>query len=376
MGLKMESVKILRALITKEFYQILRDPSSILIAFVLPLILLLIYMYGVNLDTVKVTMGLKVDDPSQKTVTLVDSFKSSKFITPFIYENKDKMYDDLAGSNLRGMVIIPNDFSTKLGRNETASIQVITDGSEVNLANYAQNYSLAIVQQWLNNSAVYSKKKPPNLINVDSRYWYNQEINSHYFVLPGSLSITMTLIGMLLTALVIAREWERGTMEALLTTRVRRIHIVLGKYISYFILGMFSMSFCVFMCINVFDIPFRGSIFVLFLFSGLFLLTAMGQGLLISTLLKNQFLASQAALIVGFLPGLMLSGLVFPINSMPEFIQWFSSIVPARYMVSCIQSEFMAGTIWGIIIPNCIYLGFLGLLLFWVVFSKTKMRLD
>lgn len=376
MGVNMESVKIVRALITKEFYQILRDPSSILIAFVLPLLLLLIYMYGVNLDTVKVTMGIKIDDPSQKTITLIDSFKANKFITPYIYTNKNKMYDDLAGSNLRGMVIIPNDFSTKLGRNETASIQVITDGSEVNLANYAQNYSLAIIQQWLTNSDAYSKRKLPNLINVDSRFWYNQPINSHYFVLPGSLSITMTLIGMLLTALVIAREWERGTMEALLTTRVRRIHIVLGKYISYFILGMFSMSFCVFMCINVFGIPFRGSLFVLFLFSGLFLLTAMGQGLLISTLLKNQFLASQAALIVGFLPGLMLSGLVFPINSMPEFIQWFSSIVPARYMVSCIQSEFMAGTIWGIIAPNCLYLGFLGLLLFWLVFSKTRMRLD
>lgn len=369
-------MRTLRALIIKEFYQILRDPSSILIAFVLPLMLLLIYMYGVNLDTVKLTLGLKVDDPSQQVVTLVDSFRNNKFITPFVYENPQKMYDDLTGSKLRGIVVIPNDFSSKLDRNETATVQVITDGSEVNLANYAQNYTRTILAQWLNYSSKYQKRTPPELIRLDTRYWYNQDINSHYFILPGSLCVTMTLIGMLLTALVIAREWERGTMEALLTTKVTKIQLVLGKYIPYFILGMMSMAFSVFMCISVFQIPFRGSLLVLFGFSALFLFTAMGQGLLISTILKNQFTASQAALVAGFLPALMLSGLVFPINSMPMPLQILSSVIPARYFVSCIQSEFMAGTVPEIIIPNCILMGVLGLLLFFAVYSKTEMRLE
>jgi len=369
-------MKILRALVIKEFYQISRDPSSFLISFVLPLMLLLIYMYGINLDTVKIAMGLKIDDSSQQVVTLVDSLKSNPFITPYIYENTQKMYDDLTGSKLRGIMVIPNDFSTKLDRNETATVQVITDGSEANLANYVQNYSKSILSQWLNYSSKYSKKIPPSLISVEPRYWYNQDINSHYFILPGSLSITMTLIGMLLTALVIAREWERGTMEALLTTKVTRLQIVMGKYIPYFIIGMTSMSFSVFMCINVFQVPFRGSLLVLFIFSGLFLFTAMGQGLLISSVLKNQFTASQAALVGGFLPALMLSGLVFPTTSMPMWIQYLSMIIPARYFVACLQSEFMAGTIPEIIIPNCIFLGVLGTLLFIAVYLKTDMELE
>lgn len=369
-------MRILRALIVKEFHQIVRDPSSILITFVLPLMLLLIYMYGVNLDTVKLTLGLKVDDPSQQVTTLIDSFKNNRFITPFVYTNPQKMYDDLTGSKLRGIVVIPNDFSTKLDRNEIATVQVITDGSEVNLANYSQNYTKTILDQWLNYSSKYARKIPPQLINVESRYWYNQDINSHYFVLPGSLCVTMTLIGMLLTALVVAREWERGTMEAILTTKVTKIQIVLGKYIPYFLVGMMSMTFNVFMCINVFQIPFRGHLLVLFGFASLFLLTAMGQGLLISTILKNQFTASQAALVAGFLPALMLSGLIFPINSMPLPLQWLSAIVPSRYFVACIQSEFMSGTVPEIIIPNCIYMGLLGLILFFAVYSKTQMRLE
>jgi len=260
-------VRILKALIIKEFYQISRDPSSILIAFVLPLMLLIIYMYGINLDTVKIKLGMKVDDPSQQVTTLVDSFRHNRFVETVFYDNPQEMYNDLTGSALRGIVVIPNDFSSKLDKNKTADIQVITDGSETNLANYVQGYSKGITSQWLNHTSKYSRKVPPSLLRVEPRYWYNQDINSHYFILPGSMAITMTLIGVLLTALVIAREWERGTMEALLSTKVTRIQIVLGKYIPYFILGMLSMSFSVFLCINVFQVPFRGSLLVLFGFS-------------------------------------------------------------------------------------------------------------
>lgn len=369
-------MRILLALITKEFYQIMRDPSSILIAFVFPLMLLIIYMYGINLDTLKLTMGLKVDDPSQQVTTLIDSFKSNKFVQPYVYDNPKKMYDDLSGSKLRGFVVIPNDFSTKLDRGDVATVQVVSDGSEVNLANYVQNYSKSILSQWLNYSSKYSHQIPPALISMESRYWYNQDINSHYFILPGSMCITMTLIGILLTALVVSREWERGTMEAILSTNVARWQIVLGKYIPYFVVGMLSMAFSVFMCINVFEIPFRGNLLVLFFVAALFLIAAMGQGLLISTIMKNQFTASQAALVVGFLPALMLSGLIFPINSMPVPIQWLSDIIPSKYFVACIQSEFLSGTVPEIIIPNAIFMGVLGAILFIAVYKKTQMRLE
>ena len=214
------------------------------------------------------------------------------------------------------------------------------------------------------------------LINVDSRYWYNQDINSHYFILPGSLAITMTLIGILLTALVIAREWERGTMEALLSTSVKKIHIVLSKYIPYFTLGMFSMVFSVFMCIVVFKIPFHGNLILLFMFSALFLFANLGIGLLISTKLKDQFLSSQVAITIGFLPALMLSGLIYPINSMPVFFQILTKFLPPRYFVSFIQSEFMAGTVKEIVIINSLYMLILGSILFVAVYKNTQTMLE
>jgi ABC-2 type transport system permease protein len=217
-------------------------------------------------------------------------------------------------------------------------------------------------------------KKP--LVVSDIRYWYNQGINSHYFILPGSLAVTMTLIGILLTALVIAREWERGTMEALLSTNATKLHIVLGKYIPYFVLGMLSLCFSVFLIIVIFKIPFNGNLLALFFVSSLFLFTCLGIGLLISTKLKDQFLASQAALAVGFLPALFLSGLMFPINSMPVFFQYLTRVMPPRYYVSFIQSEFLAGTVFEIITESSIFLLVIGLILFVAVYKNTSMRLD
>ena len=285
------------------------------------------------------------------------------------------MYSDLISTKLRGIVVIPNDFYSKIKKNETASIQVISDGSEVNLSNYVQSYPKTIINQWLANE-ITNKKKSNQLIFPQIWCWYNQTLNSHHFILPGSLAITMTLIGLLLTALVIAREWERGTMEALMTTRVKKIDFIIAKYLSYFILGMLSMLFNFFLCVIVFKIPFRGNMFILMCFSAFFLFTALGQGLLLSTILRSQFAASQASIFGGFLPSLMLSGLIYPITSMPIYVQYLTLIIPARYFVSMIQTEFLVGTVWGIIIPNCMYLIIFGLFLFLLVFLFTKMRLD
>ena len=369
-------MKILNSLIQKEFYQILRDPSSIMIAFVLPTIVLLIYMYAINLDTLKIKYGIKIDDEEQQISSLVDSFRHSEYVSSIKYTDKIKMYNDLISTKLRGIIVIPNDFSEKLKKKETATIQIISDGSEVNLANYVQNYPMTIINQWIKCEGKYYYDAPIQLINPQIRCWYNQKLDSHHFILPGSLAITMTLIGLLLTALVIAREWERGTMEALLTTRAKKIHFILGKYLSYFILGMLSMLFNFFLCVIIFQIPFRGSFVVLMLFSSLFLFTALGQGLLLSTILKNQFTASQASIFAGFLPSLMLSGLIYPISSMPSYVQSLTILIPARYFVSMIQTEFLTGTVWEIVIPNSIYLAVFGLVLFCAVYLCTQMRLD
>ncbi len=368
-------MKILFALIKKEYLQIIRDPSSIIIAFILPLVSILIYMYGINLDTVKVTIGIKNDDANPEISTLVKSFGHSKYVKSIVYDNQEAVENDITRSKIRGAVIIPNDFSKKLSKNQPADFIIITDGSEVNTANYVQNYSLQIVNGWLMASK-YKNISTKALINPIVRVWYNEDLNSHYFILPGSIAVTMTLIGILLTALVVAREWERGTMEALLTTQAKKIDIVLSKYIPYFTLGMMSLSFSVFMCIVVFKVPFRGNLFILFFVSGLFFLTASGIGLLISSKLKNQFLASQVSLSIGFLPSLMLSGLMFPINSMPLFFQYLTMLLPPRYFISFVESEFMAGTVWRIVFINSVFLTFLATILFIAVYKNTDMRLN
>lgn len=367
-------MKILSALIKKECLQIIRDPSSIIIAFVLPLISILIFMYGINLDTSTVTIGIKNDDANPEIETLIKSFGHSKYIRSIIYDNENDLADALIGSKIKGGIVIPNDFSNRLSKGQAADILVLTDGTEVNSANYVQSYSTNIANQWLNTSK-YSRLVQKQIITPEVRIWYNEDLNSHYFILPGSISITMTLIGILLTALVVAREWERGTMEALLSTNVKKIDIVLGKYIPYFILGMISVAFNVFMCTAVFKVPFRGNYFILFMVSGLFMFTLLGIGLLISSKLKNQFLASQVSVGIGFLPALMLSGLMFPINSMPLIFQYLTMILPPRYFMTFLESEFMAGTVWEVVFINSVFLIILDGLLFAAVYKSTDMRL-
>lgn len=363
------------SLIKKEFHQITRDYSTILIAFVLPLVILILYRYSINLDTVKITLGIKNDDVNPKISTLIDSFDKSDYIKTQYFNSKDEMYQKIRNSKLKGGVILPNDFTQKLANSQKADVFVITDGSETNLANFVQNYCISIFNLWLSNSDFkYSLKKP--LINLQSKFWFNQDINSHHFILPGSLAVTMNLIGMLLTALVISREWERGTIESLFSTKITRLEFVLGKYVPYFFLGISSFIFNVLICIYVFQIPFRGNFLILVFVGGLYLFCCLGIGLTISAVYKEQFMASQMALSIGLLPALLLSGLIYPISSMPKIFQILTMILPPRYFIIFIQSEFMAGTILKIVLINSIYLSILGILLFFCVYRNVELRLE
>ena len=367
-------MKILRALVRKEFLQIIRDPSSIVISFVLPLISILIFMYGINMDAVRITLGIKNNDNSHEIARLVNSFGQSNYMNSIVSDDMNVLTQKIVRSKIKGIISIPNDFSKKLETGRAADLMLITDGSEVNTANYSQNYVIQISNQWLATSK-YAFLMKPQIVNPVTRTWYNQESNGYFFVLPGSIAITMTMIGILLTALVVAREWERGTMEALLSTKVTKIHIVLGKYIPYFCLGMISMIFNLILCIGIFRVPFRGNYFVLLFVSALFLFTCMGIGLLISSKFKNQFLASQLSLGIGFLPALLLSGLIFPINSMPEILQHLTKLLPPRHYITFIESEFMAGTVWPVVLKCSALLIILGTTFFIAVYKSTDMRL-
>lgn len=367
-------MKALMAFVRKEMLQILRDPSSILIAIVLPTILSLIYMYGINMDAVSVNMGIRVEDSSVKMDTLIQSFSKNNYVKAYVYDNKNQMYDDIVSSKLQGAVIIPGNFTNSLETGQLAQVLIITDGSESNTANYVQAYGTGIIQQWM-KEAGYTNEAAA-LITPVTRMWYNQDENSHYFILPGSLATTLSLVGLLLTALVVAREWERGTMEALLSTRLRPWQFVMGKYLAYYTLGIGAFWFNIFLCITVFAIPFRGSYTILMIVGSLFLLACMGIGLLISTVFKNQFLACQISLMIGFLPSLLLSGLMFPISSMPDIFQYITMVLPQRYFVSFIESEFLAGTIFQVVLINTIYLSVLCVVLAVLVYKKTLTRLE
>ncbi len=338
------------ALLVKETIQIVRDPSSILIAFVLPLILLFLFGYGVSLDANVVRIGVAVETASEPSQSLAAAFRASRFFAVTDARDRRELEPLLIAGGIRGIIIIPAAFGeeAELGPNATR-IQVITDGSEPNTAKFVENYAQGV---WSNWAAAQSGSGATQTISLEPRFWFNPELRSRYFLVPGVIAIVMTLVGTLLTALVVAREWERGTMEAMMATPISTTEMILGKLIPYFVLGLGAMAMCTTIGVFLFGVPLRGSILALVLISSAFLVPALGQGLLISSATKNQFVASQAALLSGFLPAFLLSGFIFEIGSMPEIIQLITYIVPARYLIPSLQTVFLAGDIWPLLLGN------------------------
>jgi ABC-2 type transport system permease protein len=372
----MVRIRRLRGLLVKETLQIVRDPSSILIAGFLPLILLFLFGYGISLDARNIRIAVIVEEPSAAAESLAAAFEGSPFFDPVFGKHRGEFEQGLVDGRLRGLIVIPQDFEKRVAAGDRAPIQVITDGSEPNLAGYVQNYAQGVVASWLaiRNSEEATAVGPP--INIEHRIRFNAEVRSRNFLVPGSVVLIMTLIGTLLTALVIAREWERGTMEAMMATPVSIVDILIGKLLPYYLLGMGSMALCVGVAVFLYDVPLRGSFAVLALVTTVFLVTMLGFGLLISTASKNQFVASQVALLTGFLPAVFLSGFVFEISSMPAPIQTITYIIPARYFATSLITVFLAGDIWGLLLPNMGAMALLGSIIFIAVGRKTKARLD
>lgn len=373
------SLRRMRGLIRKEMAQIVRDPSSILIAFVLPAVLLFLFGYGVSLDANHVRIGVVLENTSPEAQSLSAAFTNSRYFDTRIGRDRREFEEDLVAGKLRGMVVVPANFTETLhSGNASTAIQVIADGSEPNTASFVHNYVQGVFNNWLVQQAFDTGRPqsatPP--VAVAQRVWFNPELRSSWILLPGSIAIIMTIIGTLLTALVVAREWERGTMEALMATPIGIVELLVGKLTPYYLLGMGSMAVCVITSVTLFGVPFRGSVLALLLVSSIFLIAMLALGLLISTVSKNQFVASLIALIVGFLPAFLLSGFVFEISSMPVPIQTLTRIIPARYFVSCLQSIFLAGDIRSVLLPNTLALCAIAIVLVLLVAKKTNRRLD
>jgi ABC-2 type transport system permease protein len=356
----------LLALIRKEALQIRRDFSALLIAVVLPLLLLFLYGTGVSLDLDHLRFGVVMEDTSPDAQKLLKSFTDSRYFDVKVVRDRREILEDIQAGRLRGFAVIPAWFSEyRRLPDQVAPMQVIADGSEANTANFVQYYAQGAFANWQQQEGISN-----DLIYTEPRFWFNEVLESRYFLLSGALAIIMTLIGTLLTALVVSREWERGTMEALIATPVTRWELILGKTIPYFVLGMGSMLICVVVSTMIYDLPFRGSFLSLFVVSACFLVCSLGMGLLISITSKVQVMSAQIALIVGFLPAYILSGFLFEISSMPYWIQAITWLMPARYFVQSLQTLFLVGDVWVLLLKNMAFMLLTSFVLFAIIGRK------
>jgi len=343
------SLTRLIAIANKEIIQIRRDSRSLVIVIIMPVVLVLLFGYGVNLDLKRLPIYVFDRDGGQNSQDLLKRFQSSEYFTiaGAVHSYPDLVRAIDAGEAKMG-IVIPYDFSQKLRTGTPVSVQALIDATDDNTANVLIGYSQAVVQgysnevkfDWLDQRG---QTKQPVPLSVDARTWYNEDLESSWFIIPGVLALVMSVIGAFLTSLTVAREWERGTMEQLISTPVTPLEIMLGKLVPYFVIGMFDAGLCAVMAIYWFHVPFRGTVVALFFSSALFLIALLCLGFFISVVAKNQLAASQIALIATFLPAFLLSGFLFSIDQMPVAIQLVTRVIPARYYVSALKMVFLKG---------------------------------
>lgn len=377
-----DRIRRVRALVLKETRQMIRDPSSIAIGVVLPLILILLFGYGLSLDVKNVPVAVVVENPGPAATDLVAGFQLSPYFQAQITRSMPPAERLMLQRKVDAIVRIPSDFERQVSAGH-AQIEVLLHGGDANRARIIQSYVQGAIQAWNARQAAEGKvAQPANgqagagaSVGVQMRLWFNDANDSHYFLVPGLIVLVMTLIGALLTAMVMAREWERGTLESLFVTPVRSEDILLGKTIPYFLMGMLGLALCVLSAKFLFHVPMRGTLPVLLGASMLYVLVALGIGLLISSAVKNQLVASQLAMLVTFMPALMLSGFLFDLRSMPAAIRFITYILPARYYVTLLQTIFLAGNVWRVVIPNMLVLAGMTVLLGLGSRAATRKRL-
>lgn len=366
----------LAALIGKELTQITRDPSTYLIAFVLPLILLFMFGYAVSLDTSRTRVALVVQHDDAQAQSLALAFAHSPVFDARVARSVRVASNLLVSGDARAIIVIPQDFGANVSKRRSGVIQVIADGSQPNTASFAAAYAEGVRSAWEAGARSDQGMRGAPPISISQRVWYNPSLRSRNFLVPGSIAIVMTMIGTLLTALVVAREWERGTMEALLATPISMAEFIASKVIPYYFLALGSMALCTLIGVFAFGVPFRGSIFALYVIASAFLMPALGLGLFISSATKNQFVASQVALLTAFLPTFILSGFIYEISSMPWPIRVITYLVPARYLIPSLQTVFLAGDLWRLILPDVLAMLAFGFAFFLLSFRATRRSLD
>ncbi|KAF0105961.1 MAG: multidrug ABC transporter permease [Rhodospirillaceae bacterium] len=364
-------------LLQKEFVQIVRDPSSIAIALVMPVVLLLLIGFGISLDARNVRFGIVDENRSVESAGLFQSFANTPYFRPFSFLTAKAAEAALMRGDIEGFVVLRSDFTRRVADPiRAADIAIIVNGVDANNARIVTGYAQGVVATWLLGHRRDRAQPALSPITVENRYWFNPEIRSTNFIVPGLIAMVMTMIGALLTALVVAREWERGTMEAMLASPASMTEILLGKLVAYFVLGLGGLAVSVFIGLFVFEVPFRGAAEVLIAVSSVFLIVSLAMGLLISTVARSQFVAAQLAFLVTFMPALILSGLMFDIESMPPWVQAVTTVFPARYFVSSLQTLFLAGTVWPVLLPNLAMLVGFAVVFLALAIARTRRSLE
>ena len=369
------------AVARKESLHIRRDPRSLVLEVGIPMMLLLMFGYALTLDVDRVPFVVWDQCHTKESREFVARFTATRY---FDFRGTVERYGELeravdTGEAMLGLVISP-EFAARLAAGRTAKVQAVVDGSDSNTAAIVLGYTQAITTGFNQQLAVEQIRRltgtaPSPAIDLRTRVWFNEDLESRNFIVPGIMAVIMGLIAALLTSLTIAREWECGTMEQLISTPVRAPELVLGKLLPYIAIGFANMVIAVLMAVYLFDVPLRGSVVLLFVVGTLFVIGTLAQGLLVSTLARQQLLASQMAMVSTFLPAFLLSGFAFAIANMPVPVQVITFIVPARYFVALVKGIFLRGVGLEVMWPDVLFLALFALLVIAIAIRTTRKRL-
>jgi ABC-2 type transport system permease protein len=364
------------AIFRKEFIHIRRDPTSLIQVILIPVILLLINGYALNFDLKDTPIAVYNQDGSRISQALIQRFEASRYFEIYRYVSDYREISHLLNTReIMAAVVLPYDFSRRLKSGEPVKIQLIADGTNANTANLIITYTQGIAAAYNRNLLVERLQEHGMTYALapllsEPRLWFNEEMESRNFIVPGLIAIIMTIVGALLTALCVIREKERGSMEGLMGTPLKKFEFILGKLGPYFIIGMVDMFIAMAMGQFLFEVPFRGSLPLFVALSALFLIVVLGQGLLISVSAHSQLEAYQLAILTTFLPAFLLSGAIFPIQQMPKLLQLVSYLVPATYLVNISQSIYLKGVGWHIVWRDALILS--GFAIFFLMASGRK----
>ncbi len=367
-------VSRIRAIAKKELIQIRRDPLSLAMAFLMPVMLLFIFGYAITLDVNNLETVVCDLDKSMMSRKLVAQFGESEYFTIIDSVHSQAEVDRyLDKGEALVAITIPQDFSEDIKSGRLAGLQVIVDGSDSNSATIALGYISGVTGLFSKRIAV---KQSSPLIDTRVRVWFNEELKSRNYIIPGLIAVIMSVIAALLTSLTVAREWERGTMEQLISTPVKTPEFILGKLIPYFLIGFIDMLVSVLLAVFLFDVPMKGSLILLAGLSSLFLFGGLSLGMLISIVAKSQLVASQIAMVATFLPAFLLSGFMYAIANMPKPLQIITYAIPARYFVSILKDIFLKGNALHLLFFETSLLGVFALVVFAIANKKFKKRIE